>query len=181
MIPTTSHPEENIVTTDAGSTPTKTYFTYVNGQEYGPYTLEQLKQFVGTGNITAQSHVRAADSGEWALAPALPELADAFPAGGAPSYPAPGQQAYGQQAYGQQQYGGQPGYAGPVSDKQFITALLLSVLVGGLGVDRFYLGYTGLGVLKLLTLGGCGIWSLIDLILIATGKLGDAQGRPLAR
>jgi TM2 domain-containing membrane protein YozV len=68
-----------------------------------------------------------------------------------------------------------------VSDKTFTTTLILSILLGGLGVDRFYLGYTGLGVLKLITLGGCGIWAIIDIILIATGKLPDAQGRPLAK
>jgi TM2 domain-containing membrane protein YozV len=70
---------------------------------------------------------------------------------------------------------------GGVSDKTFTTTLILSILLGGLGVDRFYLGYTGLGVLKLITLGGCGIWAIIDIILIATGKLPDAQGRPLAK
>ena len=65
--------------------------------------------------------------------------------------------------------------------KSFTTAILLSVLVGSLGVDRFYLGYTGLGIAKLLTLGGCGIWSLIDIVMIATGKLKDANGNELER
>jgi TM2 domain-containing membrane protein YozV len=65
------------------------------------------------------------------------------------------------------------------SGKSWITALLLSILVGGFGVDRFYLGYTGLGLLKLLTLGGCGIWSIIDIIQIATRKLNDGKGMPL--
>jgi TM2 domain-containing membrane protein YozV len=65
--------------------------------------------------------------------------------------------------------------------KNFTTALILSILLGGLGVDRFYLGYTGLGVAKLLTLGGCGIWSLIDIIMIATGKLKDANGNELQK
>ncbi len=64
-------------------------------------------------------------------------------------------------------------------EKDWLVALLLSILLGGLGIDRFYLGYVGLGILKLVTLGGCGIWWLIDLILIAMNKLPDAQGNPL--
>tara|TARA_R110002049_G_scaffold25354_8_gene89185 strand:- start:1783 stop:2154 length:372 start_codon:yes stop_codon:yes gene_type:complete len=62
------------------------------------------------------------------------------------------------------------------SGKSQVTALLLSLFLGGLGVDRFYLGYTLLGVLKLITLGGLGIWALIDLILIITGDLKPKNG-----
>jgi len=62
--------------------------------------------------------------------------------------------------------------------KSWVAALLLSLFLGGLGVDRFYLGYILLGVLKLITGGGLGLWWLIDLILIAIGKMTDAQGRP---
>ena len=65
--------------------------------------------------------------------------------------------------------------------KDFLIALILSILVGAFGIDRFYMGYIGLGVLKLLTLGGCGIWWLIDLILIVMGNLNDANGMPLKR
>jgi TM2 domain-containing membrane protein YozV len=61
------------------------------------------------------------------------------------------------------------------------VALLLSILVGGLGVDRFYLGYTGLGILKLVTCGGFFIWYIYDIIMIATGKMKDAQGRDLVK
>jgi len=68
---------------------------------------------------------------------------------------------------------------GPSGEKDWLVALILSVLLGGLGVDRFYLGYVGLGILKLLTLGGCGIWWLVDVILIAMNKLPDAKGNPL--
>jgi hypothetical protein len=70
---------------------------------------------------------------------------------------------------------------GVFSEKEWLTALLISLFVGTLGIDRFYLGYTGLGILKLITLGGCGIWALIDLIRIATGSLKDANGLPLKR
>jgi TM2 domain-containing membrane protein YozV len=70
---------------------------------------------------------------------------------------------------------------GVVSEKSWVTALLLSFFLGGLGVDRFYLGYTGLGILKLVTCGGVGIWALIDFIRIAIGSLGDTNGLPLRR
>ena len=69
---------------------------------------------------------------------------------------------------------------GVFSTKSYVTALLLSFFVGTFGADRFYLGQTGLGIGKLLTLGGCGIWTLIDFILIAMRKVTDAQGNPLA-
>lgn len=60
--------------------------------------------------------------------------------------------------------------------KDKTTAIILSALLGGLGVDRFYLGYTGMGILKLLT-GGCfGVLWIIDIINIASGKLQPADG-----
>ncbi|MCK4352600.1 TM2 domain-containing protein [candidate division WOR-3 bacterium] len=65
--------------------------------------------------------------------------------------------------------------------KDWLVALLLSIFLGGLGIDRFYLGYIGLGILKLLTGAGLGIWWLIDLILIACNKLKDAEGNELSK
>jgi TM2 domain-containing membrane protein YozV len=65
--------------------------------------------------------------------------------------------------------------------KSWMTTLLLCLFVGTLGVHRFYVGKTGSGVAQLLTVGGCGIWTLVDLIMILTGKFTDAQGRPLLK
>lgn len=60
------------------------------------------------------------------------------------------------------------------------TAFLLSLFAGAFGADRFYLGQTGLGILKLLTLGGFGWWAVIDQILIGMGKMKDAEGNSLS-
>ncbi|GAA1461489.1 hypothetical protein GCM10009619_31820 [Williamsia maris] len=68
---------------------------------------------------------------------------------------------------------------GLFSDKDWLTTVLISFFVGSLGIDRFWLGYTGLGILKLVTCGGLGIWSLIDFILIILRKVPDARGLPL--
>ena len=64
--------------------------------------------------------------------------------------------------------------------KSNVVALILSIFLGELGIDRFYLGYIGTGILKLITCGGFGIWWLIDLIMIATGKLKPKDGSEYA-
>ena len=123
---------------------------------------------------------------------------------GQPGY---GQSAYGQPPYGApadpyaQPYGQPPGYppapygmdleapygrnmyGEPLSDKSKLTAGLLQLFIGGFGVGRFYLGYTGIGVAQLLvtifTCGLGGIWPFIDAIMILTGKVRDPYNRPL--
>ena len=65
------------------------------------------------------------------------------------------------------------------SDKGFVPTLLLALLLGAFGAHRFYVGKIGTGILMLLTLGGLGIWALIDLIIIAIGNFTDKQGRPI--
>ena len=61
----------------------------------------------------------------------------------------------------------------------WLTTLLLCFFLGGFGVHRFYTGHTTIGVIQVLTLGGCGIWTFVDFILIAVGSYKDAKGRAL--
>jgi TM2 domain-containing membrane protein YozV len=68
-----------------------------------------------------------------------------------------------------------------IKEKNLVVALILSIFFGSLGIDRFYIGKYGTGILKLLTFGGLGIWSLIDIILIATGTMRDKWDRPLVQ
>jgi len=60
---------------------------------------------------------------------------------------------------------------------RWLILLLLSIFFGSLGVDRFYVGKIGSGVLKLITCGGLGVWWLIDLIFIITGNFTDINGK----
>ena len=90
--------------------------------------------------------------------------------GGAPMQQQPGMQGMPGMAMAQ---GGPP--------KQFMITLLLALFAGGFGAHRFYTGHILFGVIQFFTLGGCGVWALIDIIMIITGKYMDAQGRPLVK
>jgi len=62
---------------------------------------------------------------------------------------------------------------------KWLVTLLLCWFLGVFGVHRFYTGHTLIGVIQLLTLGGCGIWVIVDLIIIIMGNFKDAQGNPI--
>ena len=66
-----------------------------------------------------------------------------------------------------------------VESKDWLIVLLLCFFLGCFGVHRFYVGKTGTGVAQLLTCGGCGIWALIDFIMILVGSFTDAKGNPI--
>ena len=68
---------------------------------------------------------------------------------------------------------------GGVSEKKRLPALLLCLLLGPLGIHRFYVGKVGTGILWLLTLGILGIGALIDLIMIIAGSFKDREGKVL--
>ena len=108
-------------------------------------------------------------------APLAPVSPFAAPATGQlpPAQPMPGQPMPGRAHAGFAGRGGK-------SDKQKVVAALLCWFLGSFGIHRFYLGHTGIGVIQILTFGGCGIWVLIDLIMILTGSLNDVDGRELS-
>ncbi len=68
---------------------------------------------------------------------------------------------------------------GPVSEKKFVPAVLLCFFLGSLGIHRFYLGKAVTGILMLLTLGGLGIWTIIDFVRLIVGSMKDKNGLPL--
>ena len=65
---------------------------------------------------------------------------------------------------------------GLTTDNTWLVALLLCLFVGFLGIHRFYVGKSGTGFLQIITIGGLGIWVLIDLIMIVMGKFTDKEG-----
>ena len=112
--------------------------------------------------------------------PGYAQAPPAYPQAPPPGYgPAPGMGGgYPQPAQGAP-FGIDPRTGIPFSDKQKLVAGLLQIFVGSFGVGRFYTGHTGIAIAQLLTCGGCGIWSLIDGIMMLTGNVTDSEGRPL--
>jgi TM2 domain-containing membrane protein YozV len=67
------------------------------------------------------------------------------------------------------------------TNSRWTTLLIISIFLGELGIDRFYVGKIGTGILKLVTVGGLGIWWLIDIILIVQSKFTDSDGNVIAK
>lgn len=69
----------------------------------------------------------------------------------------------------------------PQNSFDWLTTLLICFFLGVFGIHSFYTKKTGVGIVQLLTLGGCGIWTLIDFIMILLGSYKDGNGNPLYR
>lgn len=146
------------------------YVIGVDGSQYGPVEEPVLRQWVQEGRVGSDSLSFKTGETQWIPLKERPEFsslssAPVRTAVAAPPPPPP--------------VAGVPGAYDP--PREWLVALLLSIFLGTLGVDRFYLGQVGLGILKLCTFGGCGIWYLIDIILIATNSVKDSRGRVLAK
>lgn len=147
------------------------YVIGANGSQYGPVDEATIRAWIAEGRVASPSlSFKTGESG-WVPLQTREEfrdlLAAAPPVSGAvapPVAPPP----YAQQA--------------PLApgERDWLTLLLLAVFVGMFGVDRFYLGQTGLGILKIVATLACGvglIWWIVDVILIATNTLKDVNGR----
>lgn len=138
-----------------------------DGRQYGPASVEQLREWIAQGRANALTVACAEGSLDWKPLGQLPEFAGRF---AAPPVPPVLQ-------------------APPDLRKSKLAAGLLGIFVGSFGVHRFYLGYTGIALAQLLItvltcgIGACisGLWGFIEgiLILTGTGITTDADGRPL--
>lgn len=147
------------------------YVLGADGGQYGPIDEATLRAWIAEGRVGPPTMSFKAGEAEWVAMSTRGDFAGAFPSVSPPT--APGIPPVRM-----------PSAVVPVvpsGQKEWIVALILSVLLGYFGVDRFYLGHIALGVLKLVTFGGCGIWWLIDVVLIAVGAVRDDRGRPLVK
>jgi TM2 domain-containing membrane protein YozV len=134
-----------------------------DGQQYGPVSAEELKAWVAAGRANAHTMTQSEGSAEWKPLGNYTEFSSVA------NMPPPA-----------------PPLVGTTdTQKSRLVAGLLGILLGGLGVHRFYLGYIGIGIAQIIvticTFGVGHFWGLIEGILILTGSTitTDAEGRPL--
>lgn len=173
-------------------------FKGLDGEVYGPVEKEELDRWFAEGRINEQTQILAPGQEQWQWAttfyPSLSANNNASHYGQqASSYQQTGYTQSNYQPVASNPYGGQYAYGQQrptysrtqqMSHRSKITAGILGLLLGGLGVHRFYLGFVGIGFLQLIlcfvTCGASGIWGFIEGILLLTGSMDmDADGRRL--
>jgi TM2 domain-containing membrane protein YozV len=133
-----------------------------DGRQYGPVSAEQVRQWITEGRANAQTLAQPDGATDWKALGTLAEFAGHLAASATP-----------------------PVIAREDTRKSKLVAGLFGILLGGLGIHRFYLGYVGIGIAQILvticTLGIGAVWGLIEgiLILVGSGITTDAEGRTL--
>ncbi len=137
------------------------------GEEYGPVSRSELDEWFAEGRVTLECHIRSSTDEQWRSAASLFPQLNAARAAAPPLITKAKRSSTALAAVDR-------------SQRSRMVAGFLGVFLGPLGIHRFYLGYWGVGLAMLFTGGGLGVWSLIDAVLVALGRVHDADGRPLS-
>ena len=145
-----------------------------DGKEYGPISCDQVQTWIREGRANAQTMIHTDTNPKWMPLGQCPEFASML---GGPSMANP--------KINQPMAGHGMTVTHHPNAKSKVAAGILGILIGSLGIHRFYLGYTGIGIAQILvtfiTCGLGGLWGFIEGILILTGSsiTTDANGIPL--
>jgi len=145
-----------------------------DGKEYGPISFDQVQNWIREGRANAQTMIHTDTNPKWMPLGQCPEFASML---GGPSMANP--------KINQPMAGHGMAVTHHPNAKSKVAAGILGILIGSLGIHRFYLGYTGIGIAQILvtfiTCGLGGLWGFIEGILILTGSsiTTDANGIPL--
>ncbi|MBS3734755.1 MAG: DUF4339 domain-containing protein [Phycisphaerae bacterium] len=122
------------------------WYCVVNGQQYGPITREQLQAWILAGNVRPTDRVWSEHLGDWTPASQVAELRPNVDPGATPPPPPPAD-------------------GSEIANKKLVAGIL-AILLGTLGVHKFYLGYTTAGVIMLVvTVATCGFGSIIMWVI----------------